>query len=258
MAINPSHIPLKSLDDLVNSHGPGSTASQTQGGRGDFAGLLREALLSGKMDADMLLGRDFLGIMAGKVDPAQSSSLYEMAGVLEALEMGSGQGAGGGLSLFQDDSLLLSLMREKILGAEQGGGADLKEMDQTRPAAKGLGQGPEQSLGPDLSPVPAAGPDKISPDPAEVDPPDAARPLPQESVEAPKAPVLNRSGGYRAPGPETVAGFLSARFESQGDPGAVSHDRVGGTSYGTYQISSKAGTFESFLSYLKDKAPEWA
>jgi hypothetical protein len=81
---------------------------------------------------------------------------------------------------------------------------------------------------------------------------------PVKAPEAPAAPVPARAGKYQAAGPETVAGFLSARFESQGDPGAVSHDRVGGTSYGAYQISSKAGTFEGFLSYLKDKAPEWA
>jgi len=270
MAINPAHIPLKSLDDLVDGHATGSLAPKIQGGQGDFAGMLREALLSGKMDADMLLGREFMGIMAGEVEPAEASGLYEMAGVLEALEMGTGQGARNGLSLFQDDSLLLGLLREKILGAEQGGGADLKNMDQTRPAAQGSGQGPEQSSKPDLSPVPAAGPDKISQGPeaslsetslseASLAEPSGALPhAPVQAPESPAATVLARAGKYRTMEPETVAGFLSARFESKGDPGAISHDRVGGTSYGVYQLSSKAGTFDGFLSYLKDKAPEWA
>lgn len=53
-------------------------------------------------------------------------------------------------------------------------------------------------------------------------------------------------------------GDLSARFESGGSPGAVGYDRVGGTSYGIYQISSKAGTFDRFLSFLDRQAPDMA
>jgi len=54
-------------------------------------------------------------------------------------------------------------------------------------------------------------------------------------------------------------GQLAARFES-GNQGvnAVGYDKVGGTSYGTYQISSKAGTMSEFIAFLDRKAPAWA
>lgn len=51
-------------------------------------------------------------------------------------------------------------------------------------------------------------------------------------------------------------GGLSARFESGGaGVGAVGYDRMGGTSYGLYQISSRQGTFREFLTYLEQEAP---
>lgn len=54
-------------------------------------------------------------------------------------------------------------------------------------------------------------------------------------------------------------GGLSAQFESGGaGVGAVGYDRMGGTSYGLYQISSRQGTFKEFLKYLDQKAPSLA
>lgn len=54
-------------------------------------------------------------------------------------------------------------------------------------------------------------------------------------------------------------GGLSAQFESGGaGVGAVGYDRMGGTSYGLYQISSRQGTFREFLSYLDHEAPSLA
>lgn len=54
-------------------------------------------------------------------------------------------------------------------------------------------------------------------------------------------------------------GSLAARFES-GDSGvdAIGYDRNGGTSYGLYQISSRAGTMRSFIEFLGDRAPDLA
>jgi hypothetical protein len=54
-------------------------------------------------------------------------------------------------------------------------------------------------------------------------------------------------------------GKLAAQFES-GEAGvaAVGYDRVGGTSYGKYQIASKPGTMDEFLGYLDQNRPEWA
>ncbi|EGB13948.1 hypothetical protein DND132_0733 [Pseudodesulfovibrio mercurii] len=56
-----------------------------------------------------------------------------------------------------------------------------------------------------------------------------------------------------------VPGVLSAGFESGADgAAAVGYDRVGGTSYGTYQIASKPGTMDEFLTYLDGRRPDWA
>ena len=54
-------------------------------------------------------------------------------------------------------------------------------------------------------------------------------------------------------------GSLAAKFES-GSEGiaAIGYDRKGGTSYGKYQISSRAGTMGAFINYLDEKAPELA
>jgi hypothetical protein len=58
---------------------------------------------------------------------------------------------------------------------------------------------------------------------------------------------------------EVVDGKLSAVFES-GKQGAVciGYDRVGGTSYGTYQIASRTGSMDRFLRFLRHEAPELA
>lgn len=57
----------------------------------------------------------------------------------------------------------------------------------------------------------------------------------------------------------TVPGELSARFESgEGGVSTIGHDRVGGTSYGKYQIASRPGTMDRFLTYLDTHEPQWA
>lgn len=54
-------------------------------------------------------------------------------------------------------------------------------------------------------------------------------------------------------------GKLAARYESSTKgSNIIGYDRNGGTSYGTYQISSKAGTFKEFLNFLDKEAPDWA
>lgn len=54
-------------------------------------------------------------------------------------------------------------------------------------------------------------------------------------------------------------GSLAAMFES-GDKGAaaIGFDRTGGTSYGKFQISSRAGTMSRFLNFLSEQEPAWA
>jgi len=54
-------------------------------------------------------------------------------------------------------------------------------------------------------------------------------------------------------------GSIAARFES-GDKGAaaIGYDRTGGTSYGKFQISSRAGTMKRFLNFLSESEPALA
>ncbi len=54
-------------------------------------------------------------------------------------------------------------------------------------------------------------------------------------------------------------GELSAQYESgKNGINAVAYDRVGGTSYGKFQIASKPGTFDDFVKYLTREAPDIA
>ncbi|MDR2745710.1 MAG: hypothetical protein LBB66_11055 [Desulfovibrio sp.] len=54
-------------------------------------------------------------------------------------------------------------------------------------------------------------------------------------------------------------GLLSARFESGGDGiAAIGYDRMGGTSYGKYQIASRVGGMKDFLKFLDARAPDIA
>jgi hypothetical protein len=50
-------------------------------------------------------------------------------------------------------------------------------------------------------------------------------------------------------------GELSAKYESNGDPGTVStgYGDAGGVSYGTYQLSSAAGSAASFVRWLRNQ-----
>ena len=47
-------------------------------------------------------------------------------------------------------------------------------------------------------------------------------------------------------------GRLSAKYESNGNPGAIGYDAGGGWSYGTNQIETKGGTFGFFMSFLQE------
>ena len=51
----------------------------------------------------------------------------------------------------------------------------------------------------------------------------------------------------------TSLGSISEKYESNGNPAAIGKDRVGGYSYGTYQIAAKVGTMNKFLTFLQTK-----
>lgn len=75
-----------------------------------------------------------------------------------------------------------------------------------------------------------------------------------------KSDGAGKSGRRDAAGvPAGDIGGLSAQFES-GEDGiaAVGYDRHGGTSYGKYQISSRAGTMDRFLDFARQAAPDIA
>lgn len=57
---------------------------------------------------------------------------------------------------------------------------------------------------------------------------------------------------------EEDLGQLSRKFESNGRPGAVGFDTKGGFSYGLYQIATKTGTMDKFLSFLTSHSPSFA
>ncbi len=64
----------------------------------------------------------------------------------------------------------------------------------------------------------------------------------------------------QAADPAHRLGALAAQFESgsRGGITAIGYDRRGGTSYGKYQMSSRAGTMDAFLKYLDNHAPDMA
>lgn len=71
-----------------------------------------------------------------------------------------------------------------------------------------------------------------------------------------RAARQRRGGDAQRNGGEEI-GSLSARFES-GKAGisAIGYDSKGGTSYGKYQIASRVGTMDAFLSFLDNEAPD--
>ncbi len=71
------------------------------------------------------------------------------------------------------------------------------------------------------------------------------------------AAVMGLTPSAGSPPGSAEMGSLSARYES-GSEGiaAIGYDRHGGTSYGKYQISSRAGTMKRFLDYLDTRAPD--
>ena len=55
-----------------------------------------------------------------------------------------------------------------------------------------------------------------------------------------------------------MLGNLSIHYESNGKPGAIGFDAVGGWSYGLYQIATRPGTMSLFLAWLANSRYKWA
>lgn len=72
----------------------------------------------------------------------------------------------------------------------------------------------------------------------------------QNNVQSPKQTEITDTSSL---------GNLAEKFESaKKGSQVIGYDRNGGTSYGTYQLSSRAGTFDNFLAFLDKEEPEWA
>ena len=85
------------------------------------------------------------------------------------------------------------------------------------------------------------------------------RPATPRNEKRPNAGTQGPSSGLAASsGASEHLGSLAARFESGSDgAAAIGYDRHGGTSYGKFQLSSRAGTMDQFVSFLKRESPEW-
>ena len=90
-----------------------------------------------------------------------------------------------------------------------------------------------------------------------ITPPQSSRLL--TSIKVNPTETSKRTGTNQEDSEFTVTGALSARFESgQGGIAAIGYDVHGGTSYGKYQISSKAGSMTQFIKFLRQEAPALA
>ncbi len=76
---------------------------------------------------------------------------------------------------------------------------------------------------------------------------------PPVQVSVPEAPPVKEHDVEKA-----VIGTLTAHFESKNNIDAIGYDRAGGTSYGKYQLSSRAGSLKMFVRYLREHEPDWA
>lgn len=83
--------------------------------------------------------------------------------------------------------------------------------------------------------------------------------LMQNALQGLSALFGQTSGTSRTVSAANRPGELTAQFES-GSSGvsAIGYDRVGGTSYGTYQIASRPGSMDEFISFLQTRKPDWA
>jgi hypothetical protein len=92
---------------------------------------------------------------------------------------------------------------------------------------------------------------------------------PLSAPTGPQTPLVAEANGVRPPGersnvnidpnerPGEMLGGLARRYES-GNRGsaAIGRDRTGGWSYGSYQIATRTGTMQRFLSFLQRSNPE--
>lgn len=205
-------------------------------------------------------GLDLMGLLGSGMPTGGGMDMSKMAGLLGSMSRNDPASMVGGAQMNQfvaQAERALSKQAEHDLAA-------IAQAENTTPDLSKSMSGAAQSVaGPQAVAAPAAPTAPVAPPRV-----DAAVRAQTEAAfgqsaartfKAANAALARKAyGAGAAPGGMDAFGDLSARFESGGEPGSVGYDRVGGTSYGIYQISSKAGTFDRFLSYLDAKAPDMA
>lgn len=240
---------------------------------GAFANMLRGALQTGGEDAlnlvsQLSLGGGFLSQMTGE-EAGELSEFGDMSQLMDSLSGASAkQGGqdmmgllGGGMPAIPggvDLGRLTELLRTGGASGIAGIVPETVSSSVAAPVAEAAASAPAGHVpgAQDVAAPKAAAPEaqSISAAPASGI---AAPAAPSRTLEAARAALAHRAYGRSGAAADPL-GALSARYESGGEPGAVGYDRVGGTSYGIYQISSKAGTFDNFLAFLDKQAPDMA
>ena len=288
MAVNPLHFtqPVAGIDAALDRPGAGfggaglsgAGVQALPGAAQRFAGALRQALESGGPEAlDQMaqasMGSQFMTLMEGGEAAGQAQGLSDVHALLDALEGagqgdGAGQGAGAGFAGLSGGGIPGGKGVQALIRALSAGGLSPVAGAQDAAAAPGPwgAQGPVRAdglrrVGASQGPAGGLAPGARVGAPAAPAPAPGAAPAPAEAARTARAHrAYGKAAAPAAPGTSGVdiLGLLSARFESGGDIGAVGYDRVGGTSYGSYQISSRAGTFARFLEFLDSAAPDIA
>lgn len=286
IGLPPIVTPLKEVADKTENSGAALPSGKLPGigavgGKAEtFANTLRDTLKSGGPEAlqslsELTMGNQFLSSLTG----GKAGQLAELNDLNMLMDSMAGQTSLGSGQLFS------GMMGSAVTGGMQESDLSrVKEMLREGPAPAAQPTAPQSKPDFEASYVKTAGADATAGIQATQppSPPEAPSPVQpsEKSITNPIGMHLARAAGYIASSGQAdmaataknvlaqkaygtnktkdTLGQLSARFESSGNPGTIGYDKVGGTSYGIYQISSRAGTFDQFLSFCDKVAPDLA
>jgi hypothetical protein len=255
--------------------------SQFRGGQGlplgdaAFGSMLQSILTGGPgtytgVEGQLMLGREFINGMTGEGGAHQASEfagLTDASMLIDTLSDSGGDARGGGEGTFPGalgGANALATMLETLRNVHHRQRAEAMTTAQHHGAAGDSFATVSAKTDAGAQPGSAAVQAAKAGTTADADAAAGAvmaQAAGHTSAESPSRQAATQAMENKAYGSSEaarLAGLLAARFESNGDPGVIGYDRVGGTSYGMYQISSRAGTFDGFLTYLDRHAPKWA
>lgn len=270
---------LQAVQSMAKTEG----ADQVEGGPN---GKFQAELLSNMLDSQLMQGADIFGAGAA-ASPADLAASFEnnifqnsmlldvmvaLSNVSESQNHGAqGFNTQGGLGQTVAPSTFNRAMKAFAAAARLGDPSQALPSFPTAPqqapgAAQALPEFPEPpaQLAESDNEFPsvirrAVTPPEQTGKAAPAPPSSAPETIRPESDSRPPSPNPAPTALARSEAAPSVSGELSAAFES-GKRGVaeIGYDRMGGTSYGSYQISSKLGVMDNFLEFLDQKAPEWA